>query len=123
MTDHRDRGVQADEDALLRRWYAASSQSRPLPSAELLAGGGRARRGRRTGRTLAMGAVAIVAIVAGIVGAGAWASFRAASGPSGSPSAVAPASSTPSPVPTGSTQPSLAPTIQGPTGPALAEHE
>jgi photosystem II stability/assembly factor-like uncharacterized protein len=123
MTDHRDRGVQADEDALLRRWYAASSQSLPLPSAELLAGGDRARRGRRTGRNLAMGAVAIVAIVAGIVGAGAWASFRAASGSSGSPSAVAPASSTPSSAPTGSTQQSLGPTFQGPTGPALAEHE
>ena len=122
MNKHRDDPVQVDEDTLLRRWYAASSQARPIPSTELLEHGDRARRGRRTGRNLAMGAVAIVAMVAGIVGAGAWASFRAASGSSGSPSAVA-ASGTASPVPTGSAQPSLGPTLQSASGPALAEHE
>ncbi len=123
MNDHRDSPVDADEDTLLRRWYAASSQARPIPSAELLAGGDRGHRGRQTFRNLAMTAVAIVAVVAGIVGAGAWASYRGASGASSSPSAVALASSTPSPVPTASTQPSLGPTLQGPTGPALAIHE
>jgi len=124
MNKHPDRPVQADEDTLLRRWYAASSQARPIPSNELLEQGDGARRGRRTGRNLAMGAVAIVAIVAGIVGAGAWASFRATSASSGSPNAVAVASSTPSPVPTGSTRPqSPGPTFQVASGPALAEHE
>ena len=50
-----------------------------------------------------MAAVAIVAIVAGIAGAGAWVSFRAASGSSSPSGAVAPTSSTPSPVAPNST--------------------
>ena len=79
MNEHRDGVDQADEEALLRRWYGASSQSRPIPSAELLAGGERVRRGRRTFRNLAVAAVALVAVVAGIVGVGAWTNFRATS--------------------------------------------
>jgi hypothetical protein len=31
MNEHRDSRVQTDEDALLRRWYAVSSGSRPTP--------------------------------------------------------------------------------------------
>ena len=114
MNERRDRRLQADEDALLRRWYAVSSGSQPIPSAELLAGGERARRGGRPFRNLAIAAVAIVAILAAIAGAGAWVSFRAASG----------SSSPPSPVPTGSTRPqSPGPSILGSSGPALADHE
>ena len=124
MNEHRDGPVQADEDVLLRRWYAASSQAMPIPSTELLARSEHAHRGRRTFRNVALTAVAIVAVVAGIAGAGAWASFRSASQSSSSPSAVAPASGTASPVPTGSTRPqSPGPTLQSVSGPALAEHE
>lgn len=124
MNEHRDRRVQADEDALLRRWYAVSSGSRPIPSAELLAGGERAHRGRRPFRNLAMAAVAIVAILAGIAGAGAWVSFRAAAGPSNSPGATSLASITPSPVSSNSTPPqSPSPSVPGSFGPALADHE
>lgn len=71
-----------------------------------------------------MAAVAIVAILAGIAGAGAWVSFRAASGSSSPSGAVAPTRGTPSPIPTGSTPPrSPGPSILGSSGPALADHE
>lgn len=113
MSDHRNGPDQGEEQELLRRWHAASSQSRPIPSAELLARGGRVRRGRRAFRNLVLAAVAIVALVAGIAGADAWANFRASSGPGGSSSPVATATSTASP---GST-------FQDSGGPALAEHE
>jgi photosystem II stability/assembly factor-like uncharacterized protein len=124
MNEHRDGPVHADEDALLRRWYAASSESKPLPPTELLARSGPGHRGRRTFRGLAITAAAIVAIVAGIAGAGAWASFRSASGSSSSPSAVASTGGTPSPAPTDPTPPpSPVPTSQGALGPSLAVHE
>jgi photosystem II stability/assembly factor-like uncharacterized protein len=124
MKEHRDRRVQADEDKLLRRWYAASSQARPIPSGELLARSERVHRTRRTLRNLAMAAVTIVAIVAGIAGAGAWASFRSTSGPSNSSGAASLVSSTPSPAAPSSTRPhSPGPSIQSSSGPALAEHE
>lgn len=124
MNEDRDSRAQADEDALLRRWHAASSGSRPIPSAELLARGDRAYRGWRTFRNLAIAAVAVVAIIAGIAGAGAWVSFRAASESSSPSGAVAPTSGTPSPVATGSTEPqSSRPTSEVLPGPDLAQHE
>jgi hypothetical protein len=124
MNDHRDGPVEADENTLLRRWYAASTRSKPMPSGELLARIERVHRGRQTFRNLAVAAVVIVAVVGGVAGAGVWANFRSASGSISSPSAVAPTSGTPSPLPTDSTRPqSPSPAIQGASGPALAEHE
>lgn len=123
MNEHRDRPDQADEEVLLRRWYAASSQSRPIPSAELLTGGERVRRGRLRFRNLAVAAVTIAVIIGGIAGAGAWASLRSVSASSSSPSTPAPAG-TPSLVPTASTGPQSSPaTSEVLPGPNLAQHE
>jgi photosystem II stability/assembly factor-like uncharacterized protein len=111
MNDHGDgRGV--EEDELLRRWDAAA-HSRPIQPADLLemARGRRAPR-RRSGRNFAAAVVVLVALVAGVAGVGAWAQFRAASGPSGQPP-VAPSSGTAS----------ARPNATGPAGPDLAEHE
>jgi photosystem II stability/assembly factor-like uncharacterized protein len=113
MNEDGDLRVHADKDTLLRRWYAASSQARPIPSSELLARSERSPRGRRTIRNLAAAAVVIVAVVAGIAGAGVWANFRAGSGPGGPSSPVFTATGTSSP----------RPTLHGADGPALAEHE
>lgn len=124
MSEHRDGSAHADEDAPLRRWYAASSQSRPIALAELLVRGERVRRGRRTSRDLTIAAVTIVVVVAGVAGAGVWANFRSASGSSSSPSAVASASRMPSPTATDSTRsPSPGPSSKIALGPALAQHE
>ena len=113
MSEHRDNPTQPDEDSLLRRWYAASSLTEPLPTAELLERADRIRGTRRRRQTFAVAAVAVVAVIAGIVGVGAWANFRAVSAPAG-PSAT-------TSTPTATETPSA--TLQAPSGFALAEHE
>jgi hypothetical protein len=105
MSEHRDNPTQADEDSLLRRWYAASSLAEPLPPAELLELGERAHRTRRRRQNLAVAAVAVVAIIAAIAGIGAWANHRGSAIPA---------------APTGTTASS---TPNAPGGFALAEHE
>ena len=94
MSEHRDRQVGTDDDSLLSRWYAASSLAEPIPPAELLERGERAHRARRKRRNLFVATVAVVAVLAGIAGVGAWANFRAVSGPGATSSPVATASAT-----------------------------
>jgi hypothetical protein len=115
MNEHRDNPTQAEEDSLLRRWYAVSSLAEPLPPAELLELGARAHRARRKRQSLAVAAVAVVAIVAGIAGVGAWANHRGAAVAAG-PSATTPSSTT-TPVETPS------PTPKAPSGVVLTDHE
>lgn len=112
MNEHREGPADADEEALLRRWYAASFQSRPIPSDELLARDQRPRGRRPTVPNLAA-AVVVVAVVAGIAGVGAWAQFRAASGPS-APRPVATASGAGSLAPSLRPSPSARPSASGP---------
>jgi photosystem II stability/assembly factor-like uncharacterized protein len=113
MSEHRDDPTQPDEDSLLRRWYAASSRTEPLPAAELLERADRIRGTRRRRQNFAVAAVAVVAVIAGIVGVGAWANFRAVSAPAG-PSAT-------TSTPTAAETPSA--TLKAPSGFALGDHE
>ncbi len=115
MSEHRDNPTQAEEDSLLRRWYAASSLAEPLPPADLLELGERAHRTRRRRRNLAAAAVTVVALIAVTAGVGAWANHRGPAIP------AAPTGPTASSTPAQAETPSPAPLAL--SGLALAEHE
>jgi len=119
MNEHRDRRVQADEDALLRRWYAVFVRVATDPLGRIARRGRTRSPRRRPFRNLAMAAVAIVAILAGIRGAGLGELPRRRR-PSNSPGATSLASITPRRSPRIRLLAVSKPSVPGSFGPALA---
>ena len=112
MNEHLDGpevvDADADVEALLRRWRAASARSTPIPSDTLLAADRRAPR-RRTARNLAMTAVVAAAVLLAMTGVGNWAAFRAASNPATATAHTSPSTSPAASGPASTPQPGYLP--------------